>query len=118
MLVRAPATDHLRAAVVMLHGYTATPQGEETVTGWTTLMAGSDVAVSYPEGSPTPNGGFGWATGAAHDATVGTDDVGDLLNVISELVSADCVNPSEIMVAGESNGSGLGQAIRPRHTRC
>jgi poly(3-hydroxybutyrate) depolymerase len=108
MLVRAPASNHLRAAVIMLHGYTATPEGEEAVTGWTALMGGTDVAVVYPEGSPTPSGGYGWTTGAAHDATTGTDDVADLVNVISQLVNLDCVAPDQIMVAGESNGSGLG----------
>lgn len=92
----------------MLHGYTATPQGEEAVTGWTALMGGSDVAVAYPEGSPTPNGGYGWTTGAAHDATTGTDDVAFLVNVINQLVNMDCVDANQIMLAGESNGSGMG----------
>jgi polyhydroxybutyrate depolymerase len=108
MLLRAPATDHPRAAVIMIHGFTATPQGEEEVTGWTSKMAGTDVAVAYPEGSPTPYGGYGWATGAAKDATTGTDDVADINNVITQLESQDCVNPSQVLVAGESNGSGLG----------
>jgi poly(3-hydroxybutyrate) depolymerase len=71
-------------------------------------MAGSDVAVAYPEGSPTPYGGYGWATGAAKDATTGTDDVADINNVIALLETQDCVAPSEVLVAGESNGSGLG----------
>ena len=78
------------------------------MSGWTALMGGTDVAVAYPEGSPTPYGGYGWATGATHDSTVGTDDVADLVNVLDELTSQDCVNPQQIMVAGESNGSGLG----------
>jgi len=108
MLLRASATEHPRAAVIMLHGFTATPTGEEEVTGWSTKMGGTDVAVAYPEGSPTPNGGYGWATGAAKDATTGTDDVADVNNVISQLETQDCVNPSQVLVAGESNGSGLG----------
>jgi poly(3-hydroxybutyrate) depolymerase len=108
MLVRAPATTVRRGAVIMLHGYTATPEGEEAVTGWTSSMAGSNVLVAYPQGSATPAGGYGWATGAAKDATTGTDDVGDVNNVISQLVTQDCVDPSQVLVAGESNGSGLG----------
>jgi poly(3-hydroxybutyrate) depolymerase len=108
MLVRAPASDHQRSAVIMLHGYTATPEGEEAVTGWTSMMAGTDVVVAYPEGSPTPNGGFGWTTGAAHYATTGTDDVADLNNAIDALIGRDCVAPGQIMVTGESNGSGMG----------
>jgi poly(3-hydroxybutyrate) depolymerase len=92
----------------MIHGYTATPTGEEEVTGWTAKMAGTDVAVAYPEGSPTPYGGYGWSTGAAKDATTGTDDVADINNVITQLEDQDCVNSSQVMVAGESNGSGLG----------
>jgi poly(3-hydroxybutyrate) depolymerase len=108
MLVRASATTVRRAAVIMLHGYTATPGGEEAVTGWTSLMAGTNVVVAYPQGSATPGGGYGWATGAAKDATTGTDDVGDVNGVISELVTQECVDPSQVLVAGESNGSGLG----------
>ena len=65
------------------------------------------MAVVYPEGSPTPSGGYGWTTGAAHYATTGTDDVADLVNVIDQLVAVDCVNPNQIMLAGESNGSGM-----------
>lgn len=107
MLVRAPMVESLRPAVIMLHGYTATPTGEEAVTGWTTFMAETNALVAYPEGSPTPNGGYGWTTGAAHDATTGTDDVADIVNVVSYLTSHDCVNPNQIMIAGESNGSGL-----------
>ncbi|HXW79946.1 MAG TPA: hypothetical protein VEJ84_10630 [Acidimicrobiales bacterium] len=117
MLVRAAPTNRLRAAVIMLHGYTATPEGEEAVSGWTGLMAGTDALVAYPEGSPTPYGGYGWSTGAARFATTGTNDVADIDNVISELTRDDCVNPREVLVAGESNGSGLGLILGcNRHT--
>jgi poly(3-hydroxybutyrate) depolymerase len=92
----------------MIHGFTATPGGEEEVTGWTSKMESSDVVVAYPEGSPTPSGGYGWATGAAKDATTGTDDVADIDNVILQLETHDCVNAAQVLVAGESNGSGLG----------
>jgi poly(3-hydroxybutyrate) depolymerase len=108
MLIRAAASDLPRAAVIMLHGYTATPEGEEPVSGWTDLMTGTNVLVAYPEGSPTPYGGYGWNTGSARDSTTGTNDLTDLLNVIDELTTNDCVSPSQIMVAGESNGSALG----------
>lgn len=108
MLVTAAATSHSRAAVIMLHGYTATPRGEEAVSGWTSFVRGTNVLVAYPQGTKTPYGGYGWTTGAARFATTGTNDVADISNVIRSLVAQDCVNPREIMVAGESNGSGLG----------
>lgn len=108
VLVSASATGQPRPAVIMLHGYTATPEGEEAVSGWTQLMSDTDVLVAYPEGSPTPYGGYGWSTGAVRFATTGTNDVADIDNVISELIDDDCVNPHQIMMAGESNGSGLG----------
>lgn len=111
MLLRAPASNHRRAAIIMLHGYTATPEGEETVSGWTALMEGTDVVVAYPEGSPTPYGGYGWAIGTARDATSGTDDVAEIDNVINQLIGQDCVDPAQIMVAGESTGSGLGLLV-------
>jgi polyhydroxybutyrate depolymerase len=100
----------------MLHGYTATPMGEEAVSGWTALVSGSNVLVAYPQGSPTQASGYGWATGAAKDATTGTDDVGFINEVITQLVNKDCVDPARVMVAGESNGSGLGliMACDPR----
>lgn len=120
MLVTAAATSRPRSAVIMLHGYTATPAGEEAVSGWTQFMARTNALVAYPEGTPTPYGGYGWTTGAAHFATTGTDDVADTNNVITYLVAHDCVNRKQIMIAGESNGSGLGlilgcnKAISPK----
>ena len=82
MLVTAAATSRPRAAVIMLHGYTATPAGEEAVSGWTQFMAKTNVLVAYPQGTPTPYGGYGWSTGAARFATTGTNDVLDIRNVI------------------------------------
>ena len=111
MLVRSPATSVLRPAVVMLHGYTATPEGEETVTGWTALSEQHGVLVAYPQGTPTIASGFGWTTGAAHDATTGTDDVDVVARVVQVLETMDCVDPSQIVIAGESNGSGLGLLV-------
>jgi poly(3-hydroxybutyrate) depolymerase len=108
MLVTAAATNQRRAAVIMLHGYTATPADAEAVSGWTKLMTGTDVLVAYPEGSATPYGGYGWSTGAARFATTGSDDITDINNVITKLIVHDCVGQAQIMVAGESNGSGLG----------
>jgi polyhydroxybutyrate depolymerase len=92
----------------MLHGYTGTPEGEEMVSGWTTFLSGTDTLVSYPQGNPTPAGGFGWTTGAARLATTATNDLADIDNVITTLIERDCVDPNQIMIAGESNGSGLG----------
>ncbi len=115
MLVTAASTRALRPAVIMLHGYTATPAGEEAVSGWTSLMARTDVLVAYPQGSPTPYGGYGWTTGAARFATTGTNDVADIDNALTALVTEDCVNPKEVMIAGESNGSGLGLILGCDH---
>jgi poly(3-hydroxybutyrate) depolymerase len=95
----------------MLHGYTATPEGEESVSGWTAFLANTDVAVVYPEGSPTPEGGYGWATGAEHDSTTGTDDVAVVDEVVDVLISSDCVTPEQILLAGESNGAALGLLV-------
>ena len=70
-------------------------------------MAGTTWPWRTPRAARRPTAA-GWATGAAKDATTGTDDVADINNVITQLESQDCVNPSQILVAGESNGSGLG----------
>ena len=108
MLIAAAPTARPRAAVIMLHGYTATPAGEEAVSGWTSFMSKTGVLVAYPQGTPTPYGGYGWTTGATRFATTGHNDVADISDAITTLVDRDCVNPREIMIAGESNGSGLG----------
>lgn len=110
-LVRAPATDHRRAAVVMLHGYTATTDGEEQVSGWSALLAGTDAVVAYPQGNPTPQGGYGWTTGTARYSTTGTDDVGVVAQLVDWLVHDECVDPNQVLVAGESNGSALGLLV-------
>ena len=107
MLVRDPPSAVLRPALIMVHGYTATPEGEEAVSGWTSFFRGTDVVVAYPEGNPTPVSGYGWSTGADKLATTGTDDSSVILNTIGVLTSQDCVDPREIIVAGESNGSAL-----------
>lgn len=106
-LVRSPAVDHRRAAVMMLHGFTATPQAEETVSGWTDLMAGTDVAVVYPQGNPTPSEGFGWTTGTDRFSTSGTDDVARIASMLAWLVDDNCVDPNQILIAGESNGAAM-----------
>lgn len=106
-LLRSPATDHPRAAVVMLHGYTATPEGEETVTGWTSFLGGTDAVVVYPRGNPIPQGGFGWTTGTERFSTSGTDDVAALDRTLGWLVSANCVDPDQILLTGESNGGAM-----------
>ena len=92
----------------MLHGYTATPQGEEAVTGWTNFFGHTDVLVAYLQGNPTGVGGYGWSTGSIKDTTKGPIDVSDVEAEIRLLISNDCVDPDQIVVAGESNGSGLG----------
>ena len=107
MLVRSPGTAVRRPALIMLHGYTATSEGEEAVSGWTSFFAGTDVLVAYPEGSPTSVSGYGWATGASKLATTGTDDVSVVLEAVSVLINQDCADPAKIVIAGESNGSAL-----------
>ncbi len=110
-LVRSPATDHRRPAVVMLHGYTATTDGEETVSGWTSFLSGTDVALIYPEGNPTPQGGYGWTTGTDEYSTSGTDDIGVVAQMVSWLVDQNCADPNQVLIAGESNGSALGLLV-------
>ena len=92
----------------MLHGYTATTTGEENISGWTQFLAGTDAVVAYPQGNPTPRGGFGWTTGTAEFSTSDTDDVGAISKILAWLVQDNCVNPSEVLIAGESNGSAMG----------
>lgn len=109
-LVRSPATDHLRAAVVMLHGYRHHRRRRDSL-GWTRFLAGTDVALVYPEGNPTSAGGYGWTTGTDRFSTSRTDDVGVIAQMVGWLVSENCVDENQVLIAGESNGSALGLLV-------
>lgn len=93
--------------IVVLHGYTGTPTGIERFAELTAAANASGVAVAYPEGTPTPDGGFGWTTGAAIFATEGVDDVTALAEVLDTLVATGCVDPARVVLVGESNGGGM-----------
>jgi polyhydroxybutyrate depolymerase len=92
---------------VVVHGYTGTPEGIEKFAELTDLAASQGVAVVYPQGSPTEDGGFGWNTGAQRFATDAGDDVAALREMVLAVVMTGCVDPSAVVLAGESNGGGL-----------
>ena len=72
--------------IIVMHGYTGSPEGIEKFSELTAFANSQGVAVMYPEGTPTPSGGFGWSTGAGLFATTGTDDVEALQGALREML--------------------------------
>ncbi len=93
--------------VLVLHGYTGTPAGIEKYSELTALANSDGVAVAYPEGTATQQGGFGWSTGAGMFATSGVDDVQALSDMVDAVVATGCVDPQRLVISGESNGAGM-----------
>ncbi len=93
--------------VLVLHGYTGTPAGIEKYSELTGLANSNGVAVAYPEGTATQQGGFGWSTGAGMFATSGVDDVKALSDMVDAVVATGCVDPQRLVISGESNGAGM-----------
>jgi len=90
-----------------MHGYTGSPDGIERFSELTSFANSAGVAVMYPEGTPTPSGGFGWTSGAGLFATTGTDDVEALQEMINAAVATGCVDATRLVISGESNGAGM-----------
>src|SRR5690606_12226674 len=77
------------------------------VSGWTGFLTGTDVVVVYPRGNPTSTSGYGWTTGTDRYTTTGTDDVGRITGIVAWLVDQACVDPNQVLIAGESNGAAM-----------
>ena len=107
VLLRANGLTGPSPTIVVVHGYTGTPTGIERFVELTERANTSGIAVAYPEGSPTPDGGFGWNSGAAVMATELVDDVTVLGEMIDAMVMSGCVDPARVILAGESNGAAL-----------
>jgi polyhydroxybutyrate depolymerase len=105
--VRRPALRGRAPAVIVLHGYTGSPERIEETSGWTELLAGREAMVVYPEGTPTKPEGFGWSTGAARFSTKGVDDVAYLRALVEALVADHCADPERVLLTGESNGGAM-----------
>ena len=93
--------------ILVIHGFTGTPDGIERVADLTDVANAAGIAVAYPEGTAVSPGGFGWDTGAAVFATTGVDDVTDVSQMIDTIVATGCVDRSRITITGESNGAGM-----------
>ena len=96
MTVRSPAASDLRPAVVVLHGYTGSPAAIESTSGWTGFAAGEGALVAYPQGTSTPDGGFGWNTASDRFSTSGVDDVAFIATALDELITSHCVDPDRV----------------------
>jgi polyhydroxybutyrate depolymerase len=107
VLLRAPALASRAPLVLVLHGYTGTPQSVETSSRFTDLATRVGAIVAYPQGTKVQPRGFGWASGANVFAVPDGDDVAVLSGILDELVAGHCVDPSRVLLVGESNGGGM-----------
>lgn len=95
-------------AYVVLHGYTGSPGSIERSSGVTPFALERGAVAVYPEGTPVPDQeGYAWASGTARFANEGVDDVVMLLEVLDVLVAQHCVDPTSILLSGESNGGAM-----------
>ena len=106
-LVRAPASSARRPAVVVLHGYTGSPERIEQTSGWTPFAQQQGAIAVYPEGTVISAGGYAWATGTARFSAVGVDDVSYLQALVFTLLLRACVDPGRMLLTGESNGGAM-----------
>ncbi|HEY0518645.1 MAG TPA: PHB depolymerase family esterase [Ilumatobacteraceae bacterium] len=107
LILRPAASRSPAPTIIVMHGYTGTPQAIEKFSELTHLANVDGVAVMYPEGTPTATGGFGWNSGAGLFSTSGTDDVEALSEIIDVAVGTGCVDRQRMVISGESNGAGM-----------
>jgi polyhydroxybutyrate depolymerase len=107
VVVRASGVTRPAPTIIVMHGYTGTPEAIEKFSELTDRANARGVAVVYPEGTATPAGGFGWSTGAALFSTSGTDDVAALGEMLDAAIDTGCVDSERVIIAGESNGAGM-----------
>ncbi|MGI9051764.1 MAG: alpha/beta hydrolase family esterase [Ilumatobacteraceae bacterium] len=107
VLLRAHGLAGPSATIIVVHGYTGTPTGIERYAELTEAANQRGITVAYPEGTATPDGGFGWNTGAEALATEVGDDVAALGEMMDAIVLTGCVDPARIILVGESNGGGM-----------
>lgn len=105
--LRAAGLSSASPTILVLHGYTGTPTGIERVAELTEVANAAGIAVAYPEGTATSQGGFGWNSGARVFATSGVDDVTALREMIEAVIASGCVDAARITLSGESNGAGM-----------
>ncbi|MGH9271912.1 MAG: alpha/beta hydrolase family esterase [Ilumatobacteraceae bacterium] len=106
-LLRAGGLPGPSPTIVVVHGYTGTPTGIERFAELTDVANSRGIAVAYPEGTTTDQGGFGWNTGAEVFATTTGDDVAAIGEMLDALGSTGCVESAQLTLVGESNGGGL-----------
>ncbi len=101
-----PDTDIVLPVVIVLHGFTGSPEAIEATSGWTEVAA-DDAVLVYPRGRPVPGReGFGWAAGTDRFSIEG-DDVDYLWGVYQAVVREHCGDPRRVLLTGESNGAAM-----------
>lgn len=102
-LVYIPSTysnTNKTALILSYHGASNTMQGQEAITGFSTSSLNPDTIVVYPQGIN------GYWQGAPY-STVGVDDVAFTTQLLANLSSTYCIDPSRIYASGFSNGGGF-----------
>lgn len=97
----------LMPMLISYHGFTSTPQENETRTGFSLMADEEGFIVVYPEGYTDPAGWF-----AQDDAELDyPDDVQFTRDLIQDMRSRYTVDPTRIYITGFSNGGGMAHRI-------
>ena len=86
--------------ILSYHGASATSQGQEGLTGFSTTQYNTDTIVVYPQGIN------GYWQGAPY-STAGVDDVAFTTQLLANLSATYCVDPNRVYASGFSNGGGF-----------
>lgn len=105
--VLRPRTDLVLPVVMVLHGYTGSPEAIEATSGWTEAVVG-DAVVVYPRGIEVAGReGYGWAAGTDRFSVEGPDDVAYLWQVYEAVLREHCGDDRRVLLTGESNGAAM-----------
>ncbi len=91
--------------VLNFHGHSSTSLQQERRTGFSTLADQSGSIVVYPQGAIGPDHLTGWDTGPLWDPKV--NDVLFVSDLLNQLQTELCIDPTRIYATGFSNGGGM-----------
>jgi polyhydroxybutyrate depolymerase len=97
------ATQH--ALVLNFHGYGSNPRLQQLTSDFSPVSNDNNFIVAYPDGSMGRIGKRGWDTGL-HKGITG-DDTLFVSNLLNQLQSNFCIQPTKIYATGFSNGGGF-----------
>jgi polyhydroxybutyrate depolymerase len=91
--------------ILDFHGYASNAREQEGLSKFNPIADTNNIILIYPQGTTGTLAARGWNTGV--HPTITTDDVLFVSNILNQIQSNFCVNPTQIYATGFSNGGGL-----------